>query len=283
MDSSLFFGLSTLAYLLASVFYIALFVFKNNKLAPIGTALTVLGTITLTVALGIRWYESYQIGIGHAPLTNMFESLVFFAWCIALFYLFMEYKYKKHVIGAFVMPFAFAAMAYASFAKGINQEISPLVPALQSNWLIAHVMTCFIGYGAFAMAAGLGIMYLLKKSADDKKLSKETLLGSLPDLRFIDDMTYKTIVFGFLWLSAGIITGAIWANEAWGTYWSWDPKETWSIITWFLYALTLHARFTRGWSGSRIAWLAILGFGSVIFTYFGVNFVLSGLHSYGSS
>jgi cytochrome c-type biogenesis protein CcsB len=283
MDSSLFFGLSTLGYLLASVFYIALFVFKNNKLAPIGTALTVLGTITLTVALGFRWYESYQIGIGHAPLTNMFESLVFFAWCIGLFYLFMEYKFKNHVIGAFVMPFAFAAMAYASFAKGINQEISPLVPALQSNWLIAHVMTCFIGYGAFAMAAGLGIMYLLKKYANDKKLSEQTLLGSLPELRFIDDMTYKTIVFGFLWLSAGIITGAIWANEAWGTYWSWDPKETWSIITWFLYALTLHARFTRGWSGSRIAWLAILGFGSVIFTYFGVNFVLSGLHSYGSS
>jgi cytochrome c-type biogenesis protein CcsB len=283
MNSSLFFGITTLAYLFASVFYIALFVFKNRKIGPIGTALTILGTLTLTIAIGLRWYESYQIGIGHAPLTNMYESLVFFAWCIGLFYLFMEYKYKNKVIGAFVLPFAFAAMAYASFAKGINQEISPLVPALQSNWLIAHVVTCFIGYGAFAMAAGLGIMYLLKKSAEDKNLPANTLLGSLPDLRFIDDMTYKTIVFGFLWLSAGIITGAVWANEAWGTYWSWDPKETWSIITWFIYALTLHARFTRGWGGTRIAWLAIIGFASVIFTYFGVNFVLSGLHSYGAS
>ena len=213
----------------------------------------------------------------------MYESLVFFAWCIGLFYLFMEYKFENKVIGAFVMPFAFASMAYASFAKGINQEISPLVPALQSNWLIAHVVTCFIGYGAFAMAAGLGVMYLMKKSAVDKKLPEKTLRGSLPDLKFIDDMTYKTIVFGFLWLSAGIITGAIWANEAWGTYWSWDPKETWSIITWFIYAVTLHARFTRGWGGTRIAWLAILGFLSVMFTYFGVNFVLSGLHSYGAS
>jgi cytochrome c-type biogenesis protein CcsB len=283
MNSSQFFGLTTLVYLLSSAFYIALFVFKNRKIGPAGTALCILGTVTLTVALGLRWHESYQMGIGHAPLTNMYESLVFFAWCIALFYLFMEFKFSNRVVGAFVMPFAFLAMAYASFAKGINQEITPLIPALQSNWLIAHVITCFIGYGAFAMAAGLGVMYLLKKSSMDRKLAADSLTGSLPELNFIDDMTYKTIVFGFLWLSAGIITGAIWANEAWGTYWSWDPKETWSIITWFIYASTLHARFTRGWSGSRIAWLAIIGFVSVFFTYFGVNYLLSGLHSYGSS
>jgi cytochrome c-type biogenesis protein CcsB len=280
MNSSQFFGLTTLAYLLSSAMYIALFVFKNRKIGLFGTILCILGTITLTAALGLRWYESYQLGIGHAPLTNMYESLVFFAWCISLFYLFMEFKFQNRVIGAFVMPFAFTAMAYASFAKGVNQEISPLIPALQSNWLIAHVITCFIGYGAFAMAAGLGVMYLLKKSALNRKLAADTLTGSLPELRFVDDMTHKTIVFGFLWLSAGIITGAIWANEAWGTYWSWDPKETWSIITWFVYASTLHARFTRGWTGSRIAWLAIIGFVSVFFTYFGVNYLLSGLHSY---
>jgi cytochrome c-type biogenesis protein CcsB len=283
MNSSHFFGITTLAYLLSSAFYIALFVFKNKKIGPIGTVLCIIGIITQAIAMGLRWQESYQMGIGHAPLTNMFESLVFFAWCIAIFYLFMEVKFKNRVIGAFVMPFAFVAMAYASFSKGIEQEISPLIPALQSNWLIAHVITCFIGYGAFAMAAGLGVMYLLKKSAIEKKLATDTLTGSLPELRIVDDMTYKTIVFGFLWLSAGIITGAIWANEAWGTYWSWDPKETWSIITWFIYASTLHARFTRGWSGSRIAWLAIIGFVSVFFTYFGVNYLLSGLHSYGSS
>jgi cytochrome c-type biogenesis protein CcsB len=213
----------------------------------------------------------------------MYESLVFFAWCTTLFYIFMEFKFKARVIGAFVMPFAFTAMAYASFAKGINQQISPLIPALQSNWLIAHVMTCFIGYGAFAVAGGLGMMYLLKKSAVNRGRADSTLTGGLPELKVIDDLTHKTIVFGFMWLSAGIITGAVWANEAWGTYWSWDPKETWSIITWFVYASTLHARFTRGWSGSRIAWLAIIGFVSVFFTYFGVNFLLSGLHSYGSS
>ena len=283
MNSSLLFGLTTLAYLLSTVFYIGLLVFKSKKSGLVGLALVSAGIIVQTGALGLRWYESYQIGIGHAPLTNMYESLVFFAWCIALFYIFMELKFKTPVIGAFVMPFAFTAMAYASFAKGINQEISPLIPALQSNWLIAHVMTCFIGYGAFAVAGGLGVMYLLKKSAVNRGLSDKTLTGGLPDLKVLDDLTHKTIVFGFMWLTAGIITGAVWANEAWGTYWSWDPKETWSIITWFLYALTLHARFTRGWSGTRIAWLAILGVGSVLFTYFGVNFLLAGLHSYGSS
>ncbi|NOQ46598.1 MAG: c-type cytochrome biogenesis protein CcsB [Desulfobulbaceae bacterium] len=283
MNSSQFFGITTLAFLLSAAFYIALFVFKNKKIGLAGLATAIFGLLTLTVALGLRWYESYQLGIGHAPLTNMYESLVFFAWCIALFYIFMEFKFKNGVVGAFVMPFAFVAMAYASFAKGINQQISPLIPALQSNWLIAHVVTCFIGYGAFAMAGGLGLMYLLKKSALSKNRSKTSLTGSLPELKITDDLTHKTIVFGFLWLSAGIITGAVWANEAWGTYWSWDPKETWSIITWFIYASTLHARFTRGWSGTRIAWLAIIGFVSVFFTYFGVNFLLAGLHSYGSS
>ena len=283
MNSSQFFGITTLAFLLSSAFYIGLLIFKNKKIGLIGLGLAIFGATTLTAALGLRWYESYQLGIGHAPLTNMYESLVFFAWCIALFYIFMEFKFKAPVMGAFVMPFAFTAMAYASFAKGINQQIKPLIPALQSNWLIAHVMTCFIGYGAFAVAGGLGVMYLLKKSAVNRGWSENTLTGGLPELKVIDDLTHKTIVFGFMWLTAGIITGAVWANEAWGTYWSWDPKETWSIITWFVYAVTLHARFTRGWSGSRIAWLAIIGFVSVFFTYFGVNFLLSGLHSYGSS
>ena len=283
MNSSQLFGITTLAYLMSAIFYIALLVFKNKKTGLVGLGFAILGVLVQTAALGLRWYESYQIGIGHAPLTNMYESLVFFAWCTTLFYIYMELKFKAPVIGAFVMPFAVTAMAYASFAKGISQQINPLIPALQSNWLIAHVMTCFVGYGAFAVAGGLGMMYLLKKSAVNRNLSEDTLTGGLPDLRIIDDLTHKTIVFGFMWLTAGIITGAVWANEAWGTYWSWDPKETWSIITWFVYALTLHARFTRGWSGSRIAWLAILGFISVFFTYFGVNFLLAGLHSYGSS
>ena len=281
MNSSQLFGITTLSYLFSSIFYAALLIFQNKKAGRLGLWSAIFGVVVQTIALGLRWYESYQIGIGHAPLTNMYESLVFFAWCTTIFYIYIEFRYKASVVGAFVMPFAVAAMAYASFASRINQEISPLVPALQSNWLLAHVITCFIGYGAFAVAGGLGIMYLIK--ARNTAKDSHSITASLPDLHVIDDLTHKTIVFGFMWLSAGIITGAVWANEAWGTYWSWDPKETWSIITWFIYALTLHARFTRGWSGKRIAWLAILGFVSVFFTYFGVNFLLAGLHSYGSS
>ena len=281
MTSSQLLGLSTLGYLLASALYMATFLFKTKKSGIAASLLTVVTFIIQTVGIGLRWYESYEMGMGHAPMSNMYESLVFFSWSIVIFYLLLELKFKNRLIGTFAIPFAFASMAYASFGKGINQQISPLIPALQSNWLIAHVVTCFIGYAAFAVACGLGIMYLVKHS--DKNPESNGLISTLPDLKIIDDITHKCMIFGFLWLSAGIITGAIWANSAWGTYWSLDPKETWLLITWFVYAATLHARFTRGWQGKRIAWLAIIGFFSVIFTYFGVNYLLSGLHSYGSS
>ncbi|MCW5198628.1 c-type cytochrome biogenesis protein CcsB [Desulfobulbus sp. F3] len=281
MNSSQLFGITTIAYLLSSVFYIGLLVFRQRRAGQIGLALALLGILLQTAGLGLRWHESYKMGIGHAPLTNMYESLLFFAWCAAVIYVLLEIKFKHPVIGSFTMPIPFITLAYTSLDKSLSKDISPLVPALQSNWLIAHVITCFIGYGAFAVAAGLGIMYLIKHFSRNDKASADS--GILPDLRTLDDLIHKTIVFGFMWLSAGIITGAVWANEAWGTYWSWDPKETWSIITWFLYAFTLHARFTRGWSGTRIAWLAVFGFFSVFFTYFGVNYWLPGLHSYGSN
>ena len=278
MNSSQLLGISTFTYLLASALYLALFIFRANKIGLPATLVVLLGILVQTAGIGLRWVESYQMGIGHAPLSNMYESLVFFSWTIAITYLIIEFVYKNKMIGAFVMPFAFFSMAYASFASEISQRINPLVPALQSNWLIAHVIACFIGYAAFAVACGLGVMYLLKHMRKD---SPGGLMDTLPPLKVIDDITHKTMLFGFLWLSAGIITGAVWANSAWGTYWSWDPKETWSLITWFVYASALHARFTRGWGGTRIAWLAIIGFAAVIFTYYGVNFLLSGLHSYG--
>jgi cytochrome c-type biogenesis protein CcsB len=281
MNSSQLLGITTLAYLFSAMLYIAIFVFRAKKLGLPATLITACAFLVNTAGIALRWQESYQAGIGYAPLSNMYESLVFFAWAIAIFYLGLEWKYKNRVLGAFSMPFAFVSMAYASFSPQFGKEIKPLIPALQSNWLIAHVITCFVGYAAFAVACGIGVMYLLK----DRKTGETpgSLLASLPELKVIDDIIHKTLVFGFLWLTAGIITGAVWANSAWGTYWSWDPKETWSLITWFVYAATLHARFTRGWGGRRIAWLAIIGFISVIFTYYGVNFLLSGLHSYGGS
>ncbi|MFA7382893.1 MAG: c-type cytochrome biogenesis protein CcsB [Desulfurivibrionaceae bacterium] len=281
MNSSQLLGITTFAYLLSAILYIAIFVFRANRLGLFATLTTATAFLINTAGIALRWQESYQAGIGYAPLSNMYESLVFFAWATAMFYLGLEWKYKNRILGAFSMPFAYLSMAYASFSSQFGKEIKPLVPALQSNWLIAHVVTCFVGYAAFAVACGLGFMYLLKDRKT--KQAPESLLASLPELKVIDDIIHRTLVFGFLWLTAGIITGAVWANSAWGTYWSWDPKETWSLITWFVYAATLHARFTRGWGGRRIAWLAIIGFFSVIFTYYGVNFLLSGLHSYGGS
>jgi cytochrome c-type biogenesis protein CcsB len=279
MDSSKLLGITTFIYLFSSVIYLAMFIFRFRKIGILGTTLSIIGLLVNTAGIGMRWLESYQMGIGHAPLSNMYESLVFFAWSIVLIYIIVEFIYKKRVIGAFAMPFAFGSMAYASLSPEFSDRITPLVPALQSNWLIAHVFTCFIGYAAFAVACGTGIMYLVKLR--DKGDNPNSLLATLPSLKVIDDITHKVILFGFIWLSGGIISGAVWANSAWGTYWSWDPKETWSLITWFVYASALHARFTRGWGGKRIAWIAILGFLAVIFTYYGVNFLLSGLHSYG--
>jgi cytochrome c-type biogenesis protein CcsB len=284
MDSSQLLGITTFAYLFSTLLYAIIFIFKVQKLGKFATGFTAAALGIQTIGIGLRWHESYQMGIGHAPLTNMYESVVFFAWTIIALYLAIEWKFKTKIIGAFAVPFAFLAMAYASMSTDISKGISPLLPALQSNWLIAHVITCFIGYAAFTVAAGLGLMYLIKNTSNRRQPSDNTtLLGTLPPLQQIEDITHKTMIFGFIWLTAGIITGAVWANSAWGTYWSWDPKETWSLITWFIYAITLHARYTRGWGGTRIAWLAIIGLFSVIFTYYGVNFILSGLHSYGSN
>jgi cytochrome c-type biogenesis protein CcsB len=279
MDSSKLLGITTFIYLFSSMIYMIMFIFRVKKIGLLATVLTVIGLLVQTAGIGMRWLESYQMGIGHAPLSNMYESLVFFSWSIALLYLVVEFVYKNKVIGAFAVPFAFGSMAYASLSPEFSTAITPLVPALQSNWLIAHVFTCFIGYAAFAVSCGTGIMYLVKSL--DKGDSPNSLLATLPSLKVIDDITHKIILFGFIWLSGGIISGAVWANSAWGTYWSWDPKETWSLITWFIYASALHARFTRGWGGKRIAWIAIIGFLAVVFTYYGVNFLLSGLHSYG--
>ena len=281
MNSSTFLGLTTFSFLLASFLYIAMLVFRSSKIGVAATAITIISVMLQTIGIGLRWVESYQMGIGHAPLTNMYESVVFFAWTIGIIYIGLEWKLRTKTIGAFAIPLAFLAMAYASFAP-INKGINPLVPALQSNWLLSHVITCFVGYAGFAVAAALGIMYLSKEkfTATGQKTKDNEIF---PSLSVLDDLIHKCIVFGFIWLSGGIITGAVWANSAWGTYWSWDPKETWSLITWFVYAFTLHARYTRGIKGRTIAWLSLLGLLSVVFTYYGVNFLLSGLHSYGSN
>ncbi|MGB5619667.1 MAG: c-type cytochrome biogenesis protein CcsB [Desulfobacterales bacterium] len=278
MNSSLTLSITTFVYGFSAFLYLVALVFRRQTPGVLGTWVALLGLIGNTAGIVMRWVESYRMGIGHAPLSNLYESLVFFAWTIALLYLFIERRYGNRVIGAFTMPLAFMAMAYASLSPNISDRIQPLLPALKSNWLIAHVITCFIGYAAFAVAFGLSIMYLIRQREPDPKGS---LLDRFPKPTVIDDLTHQMIMFGFLFLSIGIISGAVWANSAWGRYWGWDPKETWSLITWFVYATLLHAKLMRGWHGRRIAYLSVIGFAAVLFTYFGVN-LLPGLHSYGA-
>ncbi len=279
MNSSNLLSISTFLFGLAAFLYIAVLVFKTDKVALPARWTVFIAVAGTTTGIILRWIESYQIGIGHAPLSNLYESLVFFAWTVGVIYLFMEYKYKNAVIGAFAMPSAFLALAYASLSPNISDKIQPLIPALKSNWLIAHVITCFFGYAAFAIACGMSIMYLLKATESGES---SPILSRFPSLKVLDELTHQMVMFGFLFLTVGIITGAVWANSAWGSYWSWDPKETWSLITWFVYAVLLHARHMRGWAGKRIAYISIAGFAAVLFTYFGVNY-LPGLHSYGAS
>ena len=278
MNSSNILSITTFVYGLAGFCYIYAWVFNKPSVGKAGTWVAILGLAGNTAGIALRWVESYQLGFGHAPLSNLYESLVFFAFTIIIIYLFIERKYQNQVIGAFITPIAFLALAYASMSPNISDRIQPLIPALKSNWLIAHVIACFIGYGAFAVACGVSFMYLVKHKSSDNKSS---MLNMLPDVDLLDDLNHRLVMFGFLFLSAGIITGAVWAYSAWGRYWGWDPKETWSLITWFVYATLLHARMMRGWRGKRTAFLSIGGFAAVLFTYFGVN-LLPGLHSYGS-
>jgi len=170
-------------------------------------------------------------------------------------------------------------MAYASIAPDISNRIEPLIPALQSNWLTSHVVTCFMGYAAFTIAFGCGLIYLLKNKEKGSVEKPASFSGKLPDFVTLDTLIYQSIALGFVFLTIGIMTGSIWAHYAWGSYWSWDPKETWSLITWLVYAILLHSRYVRGWRGKRMAILAIIGFACVLFTYLGVNY-LPGLHSY---
>jgi cytochrome c-type biogenesis protein CcsB len=284
MTSTFFFNITTIAIFAAMVLFIAFIATRSKVLALIGNILAYGGFLLQTVALGLRWYESYQLlgEHGRAPLSNLYESIVFFAWAILLVYILVDLKYRQRSVGAFVLPFAFLGMTWAQLR--LNDAIEPLVPALQSNWLTYHVITCFLGYAAFAVACGVSIMYLIKVGKEEARPDNSPaggVVGIFPAAKVLDDMNYKSIMIGFPLLTLGIITGAAWANYAWGTYWSWDPKETWSLIVWFIYAAFLHARFTRGWAGKKAAWLSVFGFAATIFCYLGVNLLLSGLHSYG--
>ncbi len=277
MTNTAVLGWVTFIYLAASIFYLIGLLRRNGVWERLAALTAGIGLAAQTLGLVLRWIESYRLGIGHAPLSNFYESLIFFSWALVLFYLIMERRARTAKLGAFVTPLAFFAMAYASLSPGISSRIQPLIPALQSNWLIAHVVTCFLGYAAFGFAFGTGFLYLVNSGRGNKK--EAGFLRALPGAGMLDELIYHSISLGFVLFTVGIMTGSVWAHYAWGSYWSWDPKETWSLITWIVYAVMLHSRFVQGWRGRRMAWMTVIGFIAVLFTFFGVNY-LSGLHSY---
>lgn len=272
--SVMFFDVTFWVYLVAALFFLSNWIFQKNWLGQSATIVTFIGLFANTMFLVARTIEA-----GHSPFSNLYESMVFFVWVTVIAYMIMQFKYKTKVFGAVMMPLAFLAMLATSLLPVKFQGAQPLNAALQSIWLEIHVFTCFIGYAAFLISFGVSVVYLIK-IRQEANGGDSKLLAAFPQPSVLDDISYKAIAWGFPFLTAGIITGAVWANRAWGTYWSWDPKETWSLITWFIYAAYLHAHITRGWSGKKTAILSIVGFLSVIFLYWGVSFILPGLHAY---
>ncbi|MCD6517809.1 MAG: c-type cytochrome biogenesis protein CcsB [Candidatus Aminicenantes bacterium] len=269
-ESALFFC----AFILYAVSAASLFVYlfsEKDKWARTGYQIIFAGFIIHTAALAARTLES-----GHAPFTNMYESLSFLAWCGAFAYVSMEGKYKIRKAGPYFILIIIVLMALAS-SPLMPKEVRPLMPALQSYWLWLHVSVTLLGEAFFAMAFVTSILYLITKS---KKSIRSKQKKDLTPER-LDFISYKCIAVGFpLFTLGGLVFGMIWAYKAWGRYWGWDPKEVWSLITWFVFALYLHTRLVMGWKGKRSAITAIIGFLAALFTYFGVNYLLAGLHSY---
>jgi len=266
--------------------------------------------------LGLRW-----LNFGYFPLSNLYESLLFLAWGITFITIVLENRSRISLIGSISTPIALFITGFAGLSLPESMQApSPLVPALKSNWLMMHVTVMMLSYACLIIGSLLGIFFLiLVKGRKDKvtlqgnsygrdftnstltstAFYKEESLETFPNLiventesaavdvnrlnllESIDNLSYRTISFGFPLLTIGIIAGAVWANEAWGSYWSWDPKETWALITWLVFASYLHARITKSWQGERPAMIASFGFIVVWICYLGVNFLGKGLHTYG--
>ncbi len=236
------------------------------------------------VGMMVRWRESYIINFdyGHIPVSSLYEVFILFVVMTALMYLYYEQRYKIRALGGFVMLVISASVAFILwyvFDKDAH-IIQPLVPALKSYWMKIHVPANFVGYGTFSIAAMVGVAFLMTERAT-KKNPESTFVARMPSLQAMDDLMYKTISLGFAFFTIATVLGAMWAAEAWGGYWSWDPKETWALIVWLNYAAWLHMRMSKGWRGAPLAWWAIIGLLITTFAFLGVNMFLSGLHSYG--
>ncbi len=251
------------------------------------------GVFMALVGSFVRWFESHQMGtgMGHIPVSNLYEVFVLFAWLTTLMYLQQEHRYRTRRMGPWVMLVISAAVGFLVWYSLTREAhvIQPLIPALQSWWMKIHVPANFVGYGGFAIAAMLAAARLLVSGLTPEGSaaatgSRAAWLARLPEVATLDDAMYRAIAVGFAFFTLATILGALWAAEAWGGYWSWDPKETWALIVWLNYAAWLHIRMLKGSTGrygTVASWWALVGLVVTTFAFIGVNMFLGGLHSYG--
>ena len=271
MTNIVFFKFAALFYFLGAMTYLGYIFVLKESLSRIAGTVILIGFCLHTLALIHRYVEA-----GYTPVTNLYESFSFFAWMITGVFLVVNRKYKVKVLGAFLSPIA---LIFMIFGLALPQEIVPALPVLRSFWHPFHVFFAFLGDAVFTLAFCCGIMYLIQEHLL-KSQSAGAITKRLPSLKVLDDLNYQSLIIGFPLLTLGIITGAVWAEYAWGRYWDWDPKETWSLITWFFFAALLHQRLAIGWRGRKAAIMAIIGFLSILFTFLGVSYFLPGLHTY---
>lgn len=268
---NLLFSVTTLIYLAASILYLVAMLGKRPQAARTGRWLLLAGVILHAACFGVRHSTA-----GGTPVTSLHESLSFFAWCVVLLYLLLDLRFRLSVMGAFASPLALLLMVGSAISPNVVVQLNPML----RSWLFpVHIAFAFLGNAAFALAFGAGVMYLIQ----DRMLKSKRFYGIyklLPSLDILDRVNYTCLSVGFPLMTMGIISGAFWANIAWGSYWSWDPKETWALITWFLYAALLHGRLTVGWRGRKAAICAIIGFLFLLFSYLGVNLLLGGQHTF---
>lgn len=267
----------TVLFVLAMLTYWLALFSRSAFVGKMASSFTWIAVLMGLVGLMVRWYETYLVApdVGYIPISNLYEVFILFCLVTALLYLYYEDRYETHQLGGFVLLVINAAVGFILWYIFDRQayEIQPLVPALQSYWMKVHVPANFIGYGSFSLAAMVASAYLLA--------SRGVLASRLPSLDMLDDVMYKAIAIGFAFFTIATILGAMWAAEAWGGYWSWDPKETWALIVWLNYAAWLHLRMVKGLRGPVLAWWALMGLLVTTFAFLGVNMFLSGLHSYG--
>lgn len=264
------FDIAFFIYLLSAICYIVYLINTKNAVGKIATISMLTGWGLHTLALIVR-----TVATGRLPFINLYEYVFTLTWGVVLLYVIIEFSMKKKQFGAFVVPLV---ALFAILATRLPSEMNPTNPVLKSVWLIPHVATAILAYSSFTMAFGLAIIYLLKEKSE--KNSESFWMSRLPSIELIDQMIYRIIAFGFVMQTALLITGAIWAQIAWGRYWGWDNKETWALITWLIYAGYLHMRITKGWQGRKSVVVCIIGFLVTMFTLFGVSLLMSGLHSY---